>query len=74
MVYKGGKSMNQQTYDGIMNVLQRGSGVMAQEYCQAFSAVVAELQKRIQKDNEVAEVAEVAEAQPKATKSKTEKG
>lgn len=44
--------MNQQTYDGIMNVLHHGSGVMAQEYCQAFSAVVSELQKRIQAENE----------------------
>ena len=40
--------MNQETYNGILNVLQRGSGVMAQEYCQAFTGVVTELQKRIQ--------------------------
>ncbi len=56
--------MNQQTYDGIMNVLQRGSGVMAQEYCQAFSAVVAELQKRIQAEQAAVEAIKTPE-QPK---------
>ena len=39
--------MDQETYNGIIRVLQRGAGVMAAEYCQAFTAVVAELQSRI---------------------------
>lgn len=39
--------MDQETYNGIIRVLERGAGVMAVEYCQAFTAVVAELQRRI---------------------------
>lgn len=57
--------MNQETYNGIMNVLQRGSGVMAQEYCQAFSAVVAELQKRIQAEQVAKSEASKVEEAPK---------
>ena len=46
--------MDQETYNGIIKVLQRGAGVMATEYCQAFTAVVAELQNRIKADQKVA--------------------
>ena len=57
--------MNQETYNGIMNVLQRGSGVMAPEYCEAFSAVVAELQKRIQAEQDAKSEAPKVEEAPK---------
>lgn len=50
--------MDQETYNGIIKVLQRGAGVMAAEYCQAFTAVVAELQKRVQAEQAAAKKAE----------------
>ena len=66
--------MNQEIYNGIINVLQRGAGVMAAEYCQAFTNVVVELQKRLKaeedakaKAKEDAEIKPV-EAKPEATK------
>jgi hypothetical protein len=53
--------MNQETFNGIVNVLTRGAGVMAQEYTQAFIACVNELQKRLKAE---------AEAEAKANKDK----
>lgn len=47
--------MDQETYNGIIKVLQRGAGVMAAEYCQAFTAVVAELQTRIKAEQKAAQ-------------------
>ena len=47
--------MDQETYNGIIKVLQRGAGVMAAEYCQAFTAVVAELQSRIKAEQKAAQ-------------------
>lgn len=44
--------MDQETYNGIIRVLQRGAGVMATEYCQAFTAVVAKLQEYIRAEQE----------------------
>lgn len=44
--------MDQETYNGIIKVLQRGAGVMAAEYCQAFTAVVAKLQEYIKAEQE----------------------
>lgn len=48
--------MDQETYNGIIKVLQRGAGVMAAEYCQAFTAVVAELQNRIKAEQKATKV------------------
>jgi len=56
--------MDQETYNGIIKVLQRGAGVMAAEYCQAFTAVVAELQKRMKAEQEAAQEAKKAEKKP----------
>lgn len=47
--------MDQETYNGIIKVLQRGAGVMAAEYCQAFTSVVAELQTRIKAEQKAAQ-------------------
>lgn len=58
--------MDQETYNGIIRVLERGAGVMAREYCQAFTSVVAELQRRIKQEEDEA-VAE-PEAPQKPTK------
>lgn len=55
--------MDQETYNGIVKVLQRGAGVMATEYIQAFTAVVSELQERIKAEKK---------AQEKATNKKKE--
>lgn len=49
--------MDQETYNGIIRILERGAGVMAREYCQAFTGVVAELQRRIQEEQKAQEAA-----------------
>lgn len=59
--------MDQETYNGIVKVLQRGAGVMATEYIQAFTAVVSELQERIKAEKKAQE-----KAQEKATNKKKE--
>ena len=44
--------MNQKIFDGIVDVLQRGSGVMAQEYVQAFVGCVNKLQEYMKKEQD----------------------
>jgi hypothetical protein len=54
--------MDQKTFDGIVGVLQRGSGVFAQEYVQAFVASIDRLQQLLSAEKE----REAQKAQDKA--------
>lgn len=57
--------MDQETFNGIVRVLQRGAGVMANDYIAAFTTVVAELQTRIRAEQEA--LAKQAQAQDENT-------
>ena len=68
--------MDQETFNGIVRVLQRGAGVMANDYIAAFTTVVAELQTRIRAEQEAlakqAQDENTAKAETSDTESKGE--
>lgn len=66
--------MDQETYNGIVKVLQRGAGVMAQEYITAFTSVVAELQNRIKAEQEAKQEAQQKDAKVAETKNEKKEG
>lgn len=59
--------MDQETFNAIVRILQRGAGVMAEDYIQAFTAVVRELQDRILAERKAAET---PAPKPNSTKKK----